>query len=152
MHPEITFDVVPGPTVFGDGSGMLEAQRHSTVTTKHGGIGSDRAHGRAYRVQNTFRIVTLVIRHAVRGFRSYGKHRRLLRPVAVLDMIGSKRAVLLLLANTVAVLRGIAERALVEFRRMTAADVKHDQANRAANGGICPIAGTEGIRAAVHAD
>ena len=132
--------------------GMLEAERHRAVTTEHGRIGSDRAHRRAYRVQNAFRIVALVIRHAVRRFRSYRKHRRLVGRVAVLDMVGSERAVLLVLANAVAVLRGIAERALVEIGRASTADIKHDQPNCAADGGIGPVAGAEGIGAAVHAD
>src|SRR5262245_12265948 len=63
VHPEIAFDVVPGPTMFCDGSRMLKTQCHGAMASEHGGIRSDRAHCRAYRVQNASKIVALVIRH-----------------------------------------------------------------------------------------
>src|SRR5262245_30844886 len=131
---------------------MLQPQRDRAVTTQHCRIGCDRAHRRAYRVEDALRVVAVVIGHAVRRFRGDREYGRLIRRVAVFDMVWGERTVLLVLANAVGVLGRIAKGALVEVGRPAPANVEHDEANGAANGGIGPVAGAERIRAAVHAD
>src|SRR5262245_9841639 len=93
-----------------------------------------------------------MITDTVRRFGSDREYRRLVRRVAVLDVIGGERARLLVLADAVGVLGGIAEGAFVEVGRASAANVEHDEANGAADRGIGPVSGAEGIGAAVHAN
>ena len=68
------------------------------------------------------------------------------------DMVGSQRTVVLVLANGIGILCGIAESAFVEVRRPPAANVQHDQPNGTTDRGICSVAGTESICASIHAD
>src|SRR5262245_63024021 len=70
----------------------------------------------------------------------------------MLDVVGSERAVLLILANAIGVFCRIAERALVEVGCAAAADVEHDQPNGAADRSIRPVTGTKGVSPSIHAD
>jgi hypothetical protein len=68
------------------------------------------------------------------------------------NLVGSERAVFLVLANAISVFCRIAERAFIEVGRTATSDIEHNQPNGAANRSIRPIAGTEGIDAPIHTD
>src|SRR5262245_57126324 len=93
-----------------------------------------------------------MITDTVRRFGSDREYRRLVRRVAVLDVIGCEGARLLVLANTVRVLGGIAKGAFVKIGRASATNVEHDEANGAADRGIGPVSGAESVGTAVHSN
>src|SRR5262249_18551622 len=67
-------------------------------------------------------------------------------------MIGSQRAILLVLADAIGIFCWVAERAFVEIGCAPAADVEHDQANGATDRGICSVARPESIGTSIHAN
>src|SRR5262249_20917486 len=75
IQPEVALDVVSGPTVSCDGPSMLQTEDDGTVTAQHGGVGGNRTHRRARRIQNALRIVAMMVRHAVWRFRRHREHR-----------------------------------------------------------------------------
>ena len=84
-----------------------------------------------------FRVVALMVGHAVRCFRGDREHGRIHRAVAVLDVVRSERAVELVhLRRSSLYLPGCPSVLFVEIGRPSTADVKHDQTDGPSDGRV----------------
>src|SRR5262245_61886744 len=149
MRPKVMPDVVALPARFGNRCGMLGTQNDRTVSRRDSVVVAYRAHSGTQAVEYPACIVRVMIGHAVRMLGGEDKDSGILRPIATFDVIGRKRARLLVLGDAVRVLARMAQRAFVEQTWPAAADIEQHQAQRAANGRIRAVARPKYVAAGV---
>jgi hypothetical protein len=115
--PQIRSDVLSLPAMLCNGQGVFGAKHNRAMTARNRGIVGDCAHGRAYAVQHTSRIIRHMVGYAVGRFGGDDEHRRVFRIVAFFHMIGCGRAFLFVLRNAVSIFARMAQGALVQIAR-----------------------------------